>query len=136
MNFEQIEDCMPDGAVSLTDGLTGVTAQWLHEFAHEVAAKEREACAKLCETAEVPIDIDVWMGTKKALTAATAIGLATAIRKRSNASICGYSQPDPVTPADEVQALQQQFILATKELKAMSQRLEAITARANLSAVR
>ena len=52
------------------------------------------------------------------------------------ASICGYSQPDPVTPADEVQALQQQFILATKELKAMSQRLEAITARANLTAVR
>ena len=52
------------------------------------------------------------------------------------ASISGYSQPEPVTPADEVQALQQQFILATKELKAMSQRLEAITARANLSAVR
>ena len=46
------------------------------------------------------------------------------------------SQPEPVTPADEVQALQQQFILATKELKAMSQRLEAITARANLQAVR
>jgi hypothetical protein len=52
------------------------------------------------------------------------------------ASICGYAQPDPVTPADGVQALQQQFILATKELKAMSQRLEAITARANLQAVR
>ena len=34
----------------------------------------------MCETAEVPIDIDVWMGTKKALTAATAIGLADAIR--------------------------------------------------------
>ncbi len=43
-----------------------------------------ERAAKVCETAEVPIDIDVWMGTKKALTAATAIGLATAIRKRSN----------------------------------------------------
>ena len=52
------------------------------------------------------------------------------------ASICGYSQPEPVTPADEVQALQQQFILATKELKAMSQRLESITARANIQAVR
>ena len=52
------------------------------------------------------------------------------------ASICGYLKPEPVTPADEVQALQQQFILATKELKAMSQRLEAITARANIQAVR
>ncbi|PKO45740.1 MAG: hypothetical protein CVU31_11635 [Betaproteobacteria bacterium HGW-Betaproteobacteria-4] len=55
-----------------------------HAIAEAVAA-EREACAKVCETAEVPIDIDVWMGTKKALTAATAIGLATEIRKRSNA---------------------------------------------------
>lgn len=34
------------------------------------------------------------------------------------------------------QVLQQQFILATKELKAMSQRLESITARANIQAVR
>ena len=39
-----------------------------------------ERAAKVCETAEVPIDIDVWMGTKKALTAATAIRLAGAIR--------------------------------------------------------
>lgn len=55
-----------------------------HAIADAVTA-EREACAKVCETAEVAIDIDVWMGTKKALTAATAIGLATEIRKRSNA---------------------------------------------------
>ena len=89
LSFEEIEDCMPDCAVSLPDGWTGVTAQWLHDFAHAVAAKEREACAKLCETAEVPIDIDVWMGTKKSLTAATAIGLSTVIRKRSNAELKG-----------------------------------------------
>lgn len=57
----------------------------LERFAELVAASEREACAKLCETEEVPIDIDVWMGTKKAITAATAIGLSTQIRKRSNA---------------------------------------------------
>ena len=57
-------------------------------------------------------------------------------RNRRRRLFCGYSQPDPVTPADEVQALQQQFILATKELKAMSQRLESITARANIQAVR
>ena len=63
-----------------------VPAQLVLEYAiKEAVETEREACAKLCETAEVPIDIDVWMGTKKALTAATAIGLATAIRKRSNA---------------------------------------------------
>lgn len=63
-----------------------VPAQLVLEYAiKEAVEAEREACAKLCETAEVPIDIDVWMGTKKALTAATAIGLSTAIRKRSNA---------------------------------------------------
>lgn len=50
---------------------------------------EREACANVCETAEVPIDIDVWMGTKKSLTAAIAIGLATEIRKRHNAKVRG-----------------------------------------------
>lgn len=63
-----------------------VPAQLVLEYAiKEAVEAEREACAKLCETAEVPIDIDAWMGTKKSLTAATAIGLATAIRKRSNA---------------------------------------------------
>ena len=49
LSFEEIEDCMPDGAASLPDGWTGVTAQWLHDFAHAIAAKEREACAKVCD---------------------------------------------------------------------------------------
>lgn len=43
---------------------------------------EREAAAKVCETAEVPIDIEIWMGTKGSLSAATAKGLAAAIRAR------------------------------------------------------
>ena len=46
---------------------------------------EREACAKVCETAEVPIDIGIWQGTKKSLSAATAMGLANAIRARGQA---------------------------------------------------
>ncbi|MTD32599.1 hypothetical protein [Paludibacterium denitrificans] len=48
---------------------------------------EREACARLCETAEIPINIDVWMRTKKELSEATAIGLAAAIRARGNNNI-------------------------------------------------
>ena len=52
------------------------------------------------------------------------------------ASICGYSQPDPVTPADEVQALQQQFTVPAQRPRSNCQRLEAITARANIQAVR
>jgi hypothetical protein len=55
-----------------------VYIQWRAWQAAQADAYERSA--KVCETAEVPIDIDVWMGTKKTLTAATAIGLADAIR--------------------------------------------------------
>lgn len=54
----------------------------VQEVWNEAAAAEREACAKVAESAEIPIAIDVWMGTKKSLTAATAIGIADAIRAR------------------------------------------------------
>ncbi len=53
-------------------------AAWRAWQAAQADAYER--AAKVCETAGVPIDIDAWMGTKKALTAATATGLADAIR--------------------------------------------------------
>ena len=52
----------------------------LAALVEKVERRTIERCALHCAIAEVPIDIDVWMGTKKALTAATAIGLATAIR--------------------------------------------------------
>jgi hypothetical protein len=58
------------------------------------------------ETAEIPIDIDVWMGTKKALTAATAIGLATA-------------------------SLQQQLTAALAENEALRQQLADMTKQRN-----
>jgi len=65
-------------------GIDGVVANWIdiEAFANLVAAHEREECAKLCETAEIPIDIGIWKGTKKSLSAATAMGLANAIRAR------------------------------------------------------
>lgn len=47
LSFEEIEGCFPDGAVSLPDAWTGVTAQWLHDFAHAVAVAERGACANI-----------------------------------------------------------------------------------------
>jgi hypothetical protein len=86
--YEYDTDRYPDNEKYAWSGqyrVIGVELAW--ESWKEAKRREREACAKLCETAEVPIDIDVWMGTKKALTAATAIGLATAIRKRPNAAI-------------------------------------------------
>lgn len=67
LTFEQIEDCFPLGSISMEDGWTGVTAQWLHDFAHAIAAKEREACAKVCD----PYTHGQWF--------------AAAIRARSNA---------------------------------------------------
>ena len=55
-------------------------------FAKLVAAKERESCANVCETAEILIDIDVWHGsTKKEMTEHTALALAKAIRARGEA---------------------------------------------------
>lgn len=52
------------------------------------------------------------------------------------AQACGYSDPVPVQPQDEIAALQSRFIEAAQSLKAMSARIEAITARAALVEVR
>lgn len=49
LSFDEIEDCFPDNTGTDNDGRMHCTAQWLHDFAHSVAAFEREACAKLCE---------------------------------------------------------------------------------------
>lgn len=38
LSFEEIEDCFPNGAVSLPDGWIGVTAQWMHDFARAIEA--------------------------------------------------------------------------------------------------
>ena len=44
---------------------------------------EREACAKVCEQSEIPIPIDVWLGsTKKEISKHTALALANYIRAR------------------------------------------------------
>ena len=50
INFDAIEDCFPEhGALCAVDGRVTVSAQWLHDFASAVAAKEREACAQAAE---------------------------------------------------------------------------------------
>ena len=48
LSFAEIENCFPDG--SSNDDATGktlVSAQWLHDFAHAIAAVESNACAKV-----------------------------------------------------------------------------------------
>ena len=52
------------------------------------------------------------------------------------ATDCAYSAPEPVETPDEREQLQRDFIAAAAQLKQMSVRLEAITARATLQAVR
>lgn len=52
------------------------------------------------------------------------------------AKVCGYSEPSPVDSADEREALQREFIATAAQLKLMSQRIEALDARAPLKAVR
>ena len=49
----------------------------------KVVEAEREACAKVCEQSEIPIAIDVWLGsTKKEISKHTALALAAYIRAR------------------------------------------------------
>lgn len=53
------------------------------------------------------------------------------------AKACGYSEPTPVETADELQALQREFIATAAHLKQMSQRIESMAAaRSSLQAVR
>lgn len=83
LNFDEIEDCFPEhGAFCLVDGRVAVSAQWLHDFAHAVAAKERMACsiAAEAEKLECPTDSE---GDQAYDTAIEHV--AKAIRMRSNA---------------------------------------------------
>jgi len=38
LSFEQVEDCFPEGIAVTKDGWLRVSAQWMHDFAHEVEA--------------------------------------------------------------------------------------------------
>ena len=81
-NEEILEAAKEAGSVKLDPlGLGGLCVEWLERFAAIIERKTIERCAVVCESAEVPIDIAIWTGTKKALTAATANGIAVAIRK-------------------------------------------------------
>jgi hypothetical protein len=78
LNFEKIEDCFPEhGALCAVDDRITVSAQWLHDFAHAVAQKEREACAIVCVT--------LWDLRDDERARMHAGKCANAIRKRSNA---------------------------------------------------
>jgi len=84
MNSEEIIEMARQVGI-IFHGL-GNTPEELEAFAKLVAAKEREACAKVCEQSEILIDINVWHGsTKKEMTQHTALALANAIRARGQA---------------------------------------------------
>jgi hypothetical protein len=87
MDFEQIEDLFPDGAFTIESGHTCVTAQWLHDFARNIAEAEREACARICEKVEAARY--AWWDARaipEDQGAAVCAGeLAIEIRERSNA---------------------------------------------------
>ena len=55
LTFNEIEDCFPEHGGTTDDGAMICSAQWLHDFAHAVAAKEREACANIAESLKVEI---------------------------------------------------------------------------------
>lgn len=39
VDFDAVECCFPEGGIAATDGSVTVSAQWLHDFAHNVLAK-------------------------------------------------------------------------------------------------
>jgi hypothetical protein len=58
------------------------STEFLERFAHLVAAKEREACAKVCEELPAP---NIYSDTDKAMWDVTCIDCADAIRARGQA---------------------------------------------------
>lgn len=81
LSFEEIEDCFPEhGATSEANGIL-CSAQWLHDFARAVAAKEREAII-----GKIPCGCSVdpqWV--------------CDIIRERSNAELSGGRRPSAPT---------------------------------------
>lgn len=45
---------------------------------------------------------------------------------------CGYADPVPIEPEDEVARLQREFVEATKSLGALAARIESVQARGNM----
>ena len=78
LSFEEIEDCFPVGAWSSDEGGINVSAQLLRDFAHAIAAKERDACAKAAEDEDVAFGDDA-LGVQ--------ICIVAKIRKRSNVEV-------------------------------------------------
>lgn len=80
VNPHSVTPLNPDGSYFVvTPEEFDATAQAIYELGVQ---DERERAAKVCESSEIPIDIDVWCNsTKKEMTALTALGLAEAIRK-------------------------------------------------------
>ena len=59
-----------------------VPPEWLSSKLAQVRAEALEEAAKVCESKEIPFDIELWHNsTKKEMTAHTAIALAAAIRR-------------------------------------------------------
>jgi len=58
------------------------STEFLERFANLVAAKEREACAKVCEELPAP---DIYSDTDKCMWDVTCIDCATAILERGQA---------------------------------------------------
>lgn len=88
-----------NGAVDPHAATTALTA--LDSLADQVRAEERERIAVFVETASVPIGIEHWMSTKKALSAATARAIADAIRARGEDSTDETQARQPVDTDDE-----------------------------------
>lgn len=90
LNFEEIEDCFPEhGALCATDGRVTVSAQWVHDFAHKVAVKEREECANILGISRADALLMAGEMTSQEWRTVAAILKALQARMRSNVKLRG-----------------------------------------------
>lgn len=76
---EKIKELMFEASEGWNDHLYQVPPELVEKFA-ELIVKE---CASICETASIPIKIDVWrVMTKKEISAYTALSLSIEIKER------------------------------------------------------
>lgn len=116
--FECPEDAFSH-VVSVLGGAKAVGAKMRPDLAPDAAARWLKDALNADRREQLHPSQVIWL-----LKSAREAGIHDAIRWI--ASECGYTSPDPVSPPDEMAELQRQFITVSKNLEAMTARMEAI----------
>lgn len=119
--YENIEDALRD-AVRALGGTKAVGGRLFPSLPIEQAASRVADCLNVDRRQHFAPSEVVWLLRQARISGhhETMAYLAT---------VAGYEPPRPASDPEELAALQQAFIRATSDLKAIGQRIETITAR-------